>query len=120
MSIDPALKNELAFPRVAAAIERIFSASATYGYPVEMIMFYDNAATYQGTNYNYSSSDDGPDRTDCNHAALRPSLGQSLAPSKVPSGLGGFCFSVSLCRCPLSRSERGCRPQRIQTRKIYS
>ncbi len=54
VTIDPALTDELAFPKVEAALDRLFSASATYGYPVEMIMFYDNAATYQGTNYTYN------------------------------------------------------------------
>lgn len=50
----PAEVNELAFPAIDESLTKTFSFENAFGYELDVLMFYDNATTYQGVEYLYS------------------------------------------------------------------
>ena len=50
---NPALVDELAFPAIAAELTQKVQEARNYGFSFNILMFYDETGTYQGTDYLY-------------------------------------------------------------------
>ncbi|TWU28636.1 hypothetical protein [Bythopirellula polymerisocia] len=51
---NPSQVNELVFDEIEAELQHQFQLANIFNYDIDHLMFYDNATTYQGTQYNYS------------------------------------------------------------------
>ena len=54
VSRNPALVDEFAFNAMEDALQQKFNVAGNFNYDIDHLLVYDNATTYQGTQYNYN------------------------------------------------------------------